>query len=103
VKYSKHQAQSPANVTPAEPVPPTPKVEPKAAEPRVKFTAAGIELSHPMIELRYSLFVSRSHAVNTSKVTPKRAIIVGGAIVIEELDLILPLSETIIRTGEPIP
>jgi len=72
-------------------------------DPRVKFTDAGIELIHPMIELRYSLFVSRSHSNNTSKITPKRAVIVGGAIVIEELDLILPLSEVIIRTGEPIP
>lgn len=102
MKYPKHQAQSPANVALAEPVPPPPKVEPKVEEARVKFTAAGIELAYPMIELRYSLFVSRSHAVNTSKVTPKRALIVGGAIVIEELNLILPLSETIIRTGEPI-
>lgn len=56
----------------------------------------GIYLTNPRIELGGYLFVDGLGQVN--RLRPKRAVIVAGAIVIEELNLILPLVGNYVRT-----
>lgn len=96
MKQARQQIPEPIITKPAEAPPPP--------EPRVKYTDTGVELVYPQIVLRHSIFIARSHATNTDKVNPKRAAIVGDFLVIDELDLILPLAGVLlIRTREPIP
>lgn len=85
---SKPQAQvPPPKLTPPAPPAPPPEV------------SRGIELIEPVIELlTLHIFVRPGDRTNTNRLTPKRAFIVGAAIVIDEMNLILPLSNCLIRT-----
>ena len=58
-----------------------------------------IELVDPVIELKGDIFIGEKRDIQTHRLTPKRAVIVNGAIIIEELNLILPLAGNFVRTS----
>lgn len=69
-----------------------------AAAPAPKAPPAGaLVLDRPIIELTEHIFVGNP-SVQTDRLTPVRAYVMHGAIVIDELNIILPLAGSIIRT-----
>ena len=76
---------------------PTPQFTEKVETlPRVAILAGGqVVMTNPTIELQRHIFIGNNQ---TNKLTPKRAVIVGNALIVEELNLILPLEWALIRT-----
>ena len=89
------------NGIPSPPSPPPPPPAPVVKltpplPPSVKVTASGIELTNPTIRLPNAIFVG---GIQVDEIKPAFALIVHGAIVIAEKNLVLPMAGgTVIRS-----
>ena len=72
-----------------------PPPAPVPAADRFTFTDHGLVITNPTIRL--SEFLMIGNGVQTQKLTPKQCVIWHGAIVIEELGLVLPLAGNHVR------
>lgn len=84
-----------AVVVPVAPVIPIKPATPAPAVSSIKLTPAGIELTNPTIILPNSIFVDGNQV---DKIKPAFALIVHGAIVIAEKNLVLPIAGSVIRS-----
>lgn len=66
--------------------------------PVVTIPSGALMLVEPVIELGAHIFVGSPPTDQTNRLKPKKAYVFQGAIVIEELNLILPLAGNYIRT-----
>ena len=90
--------QAQAQAAPSAPVlvpdPPKPK-------PTLRIVDGAIHYTDPTIDFGRSLFVDvdgSGRLVQVSKVCPKVAVVIAGAIVIEEMNLTVPMAGTFVRS-----